>query len=231
MSGQIKQDPSDGEECFQREQIKSMPEEGSLEFPKLFTLFGHRVGFRYSGDLSKKSGVRRIFMLPAGRVPADWKQFDITPTDSDIWAGCPMFEDELDCLKKFGERFHRPILAEAVISNENTFSNLKASPELLRKAKEGTKIAEISYGILTRFRYPELTPSLLRRSICTELITELELEAKKNGIRILTARVRSSNSESTTLLKKSGFNPSENPSENDICLYYKILYFPSNEFL
>lgn len=206
-----------------KKRIKRVPNTDSKNFPRIFTLMGNLVGFRKKGKLHAQHGYLSIYLVPVGRRPESWALFEKAPDKSRNPNDGPKYEDKLTGL---ASTFHRPILANGSIRVKRWFWERGDVPKELKSLAEGQKVAELDYRILSRY-WNEQTLSLEGRKIGTEMVRYLEEEARKAGVKVLTASVTENTDSSHALMRKMGFIRSKEPILPEynmkIYLYYKLL--------
>ncbi|MBD3389023.1 MAG: GNAT family N-acetyltransferase [Candidatus Altiarchaeales archaeon] len=210
-------------EGIEDQRLKAIPNTGSGEFPKVFTLHGQLVGFKYHGDLGGGS-FARLYLLPVSRREDDWRELRVEVTKDDREQQNVLFEDEIHGM---GSDVHRPILGEATVMRR-TRQSLRS--EMVDIPAEG-EVAEVNYRIAYPYSRQEGEVNLLRQGIGTALLEEAEEHARARGATVMIARAYEDNTPSTELLRKHGYIRVEKPvgcsyeegKTRNMHLYYRRL--------
>lgn len=191
----------------------------SGRFPRVFSMMGQLVGFRFSGRASRSGQSLNILLIPVGKRPESWKKFGVRVPWTKRVAERMLFGTQV----LSDEPFSKPLLARASLKNLQGMTHWQDMPEYLRSLAEEKKAAEVSYEINSQYLGPKGRAPLTRRGIGAALLSELEKKAREGGFDVLVARVEVGNTASDALLRKFGYKRSERPSEKAIYFYHKEL--------
>lgn len=182
-----------------RARLRQIPKTGSKEFPKVFKLGPHLVGFSVASRFMPLNGIE-ISLLPVGKRNEHHARF---------LNGHPKqkFAASVDSLSQTPVR--RPVLAKGLLSVVPK-EERSLFPKELQKTIGKKSVGEIGYEIMEPYRKGK-SPDLSERGIGSAIVSELVEQAKVRGIGVLVARIINSNSASPMsgasekILLKNGF--------------------------